>query len=40
MDFELHHLIVIRGKMNEEFAKTANKQDKLYFNSTIKKFMK
>lgn len=25
-DFEVHHLIAIRGEMDEEFAKTPNKQ--------------
>ena len=27
-DFEVHHLIAIRGEMEEEFAKSANKQGK------------
>jgi hypothetical protein len=27
-DFEVHQLIAIRGEMEEEFAKSANKQDK------------
>lgn len=31
-DFEVQHFIVIRGEMNEEFTKTANKQCKLCFN--------
>ena len=26
-DFEVHHLIVIRGEMDEEFTKTVNKQN-------------
>jgi hypothetical protein len=28
-DFEVHHLIAIRGKMEEEFIKTTNKQGNL-----------
>ena len=31
----MHHLIVIQGELDENFATTANKQGKLYFNSTI-----
>ena len=29
-DFEVHTLIAIRGEMDEEFAKTANKQGKIF----------
>ena len=28
-DFEVHHLIAIRGDMDEEFTKTTNKQGNL-----------
>jgi hypothetical protein len=28
-DFEVHHLIAIRGEMEDEFAKSANKQGKI-----------
>lgn len=30
-DFEVHHLIAIRGEMEEEFTKTANKQGNMFF---------
>lgn len=29
-NYEVHHLIAIRGKMNNEFAKTTNKQVKTF----------
>ena len=29
-DFEVHHLIAIRGEMDEEFTKTVNKQGKFF----------
>ena len=28
-DFEVHHLIAIRGEMEDKFAKSANKQGKI-----------
>ena len=31
-DFEVHHLIAIRGEMEEEFTKTTNKQGNMFFN--------
>ena len=34
-DFEMHHLIAIRGKMDEEFIKTVNKQGKFFWNFSI-----
>lgn len=38
-DFEVHHLIAIQDKIDEEFAKTTNKQDKFYLMSIkIKKY--
>ena len=33
--FEVHYLIAIQSEINEEFAKIANKQSKLYFNLTV-----
>ena len=30
-DFEVHHLIAIRGEMDEEFKKTANKQGNVFW---------
>lgn len=30
-DFEVHHLIAIRGEMDEEFTKTRNKQGKCFY---------
>ena len=29
-DFEVHHLIAIRGEMDEEFTKTVNKQSNCF----------
>ena len=30
-DFEVHHLIAIRGEMDEEFKKTTNKQGNVFW---------
>jgi hypothetical protein len=34
-DFEVHHLIAIRGEMDEKFKKTANKQGNLFLDFFI-----
>ena len=31
-DFEVHHLIAIRGEMDKEFKRTANKQGNIFWN--------
>lgn len=39
-DFQMHHLITIRGEMNEEFTKTTNKQGKFVLKQIMSQFNK